>query len=166
MQSGVKLTLVERRGNRPFDPGCVVVHHVDGEVGVPVRDDLYRAVALGTLGTRGTRAVKTPFKYHNIKQIHPSQGLCKLWKYRRVFLTFIISGSASVSPVRRFLVFWNFLRLNLFSTEIGMSENLILLCKSDSCRQTKWYWMLITIDTFIQRDTDLQHGVQDRDGHD
>lgn len=40
------LTLVQRRWDGALDPGSVVVDHVDGEVGMPVGDDLHRTMAL------------------------------------------------------------------------------------------------------------------------
>lgn len=45
------LTLVQRRGNRALDPGSVVIYHVDGEVGVPMRDNLHWTMALCPLRT-------------------------------------------------------------------------------------------------------------------
>lgn len=38
--------MVKRRGNGALDPGSVVIYHVDGEVGVPMRDNLHWTVAL------------------------------------------------------------------------------------------------------------------------
>lgn len=40
------LTLVQRRRDGALDPGSVVVYHVDGEVGMPVGDDLHWTVTL------------------------------------------------------------------------------------------------------------------------
>lgn len=44
-----ELTLIKRRGDRALHPGSVVIHHVDGEVRVPVRNNLHWTVALCTL---------------------------------------------------------------------------------------------------------------------
>lgn len=64
-----------------------------------------------------------------------------------IIRTFIISGSASVSPVRRFLVFRNFLRLYLFSTEKN-KENLILFnCSPQNCFFA--YFFFLTSSYFV-----------------
>lgn len=44
-----ELTLIKGRRDRALHPGSVVIHHVDGEVRVPVRNDLHRTVALCAL---------------------------------------------------------------------------------------------------------------------
>lgn len=49
------LTLVQGRRHAALHPRCVVVHNVDGDVGVPVGDHFYRPIVLGPL--RGDRGV-------------------------------------------------------------------------------------------------------------
>lgn len=43
------LTLVQRRRYTALHPWCVVVHDVDGDIGVPVGDNLHRPIVLGPL---------------------------------------------------------------------------------------------------------------------
>lgn len=45
-----ELTLVQRRGNGALHPCGVIINHVDGEIGVPMRDNLHRTMALCPLG--------------------------------------------------------------------------------------------------------------------
>lgn len=43
------LTLVQWGRHAALHPWCVVIHDVDGDVGVPVRDHFHRAIVLGPL---------------------------------------------------------------------------------------------------------------------
>lgn len=55
------LTLVQGRRHAALHPRCVVVHNVDGDVGVPVGDHFYRPIVLGPLrGDRGSWGSEAP----------------------------------------------------------------------------------------------------------
>lgn len=52
-----QLTLVQWGWHTALHPWCVVIHDVDGDVGVPVRDYFYRAIVLSPLWGDGKGAV-------------------------------------------------------------------------------------------------------------
>lgn len=54
-QGGWGLTLVQRRRHTALHPRRVVVHNIDGDVGVPVGDDLHGTIVLGPLREDGVR---------------------------------------------------------------------------------------------------------------
>lgn len=57
---GARLTLVQGRRHAALHPRRVVVHDVDGDVGVPVGDHLHRPVVLGPLGRDGVVGPRLP----------------------------------------------------------------------------------------------------------
>lgn len=63
-----QLTLVQWGWHTALHPWCVVIHDVDGDVGVPVRDYFYRAIVLSPLWRDGKGAVglgwQRPHKYY------------------------------------------------------------------------------------------------------
>lgn len=105
--------------------------------------DLHRPMTLGPLRMHKHSITSQPMCPSLIRQIqnaqHGENGWWKIKEHCRLTyfneaahkekslclkLTLIISGSASVSPVNRFLVLRNFLLLYLFSTvEVEVCEN-------------------------------------------
>lgn len=133
-----KPTLVKRWGDRAFHPSCVIVHHVDSEVGMPMGYDFHRSMTLSPLGMYKHKTLEKSQQRSSLKRKSQNAQEWMPWGRRwrtnqdqywltnfneanlkLLFfqqLTLITSGSASVSPVNRFLVLRNFLLLYLLST--------------------------------------------------